>query len=108
MSGKYQCIFSVALLLMAAVMGHAQSSSPSSGAQNSQQPDTAQPGYWHRVKLYGLIDADSSWNFNDPASKVNTYRNFDYRTNTADINYGELAIETPVEPIIDEIGRAHV
>ncbi|MCW5977400.1 MAG: porin [Bryobacteraceae bacterium] len=73
----------------------------------AQSTDAGQPApdaapdesYWKRTRLYGLLDTNYSWNFNDPASKRNTFHDFDFRANTGDINYGELAIETPVEPI---------
>lgn len=88
------CAFAFFALLAASV--NAQSTAVDS---SQPVPDKDPKGYWSRTKFYGLLDANYSWNFNDPASKLNTYRNFDLRTNTGDINYGEFAIETPVEPI---------
>ncbi|MBI3681412.1 MAG: porin [Acidobacteria bacterium] len=96
MNRYYWCLSTLAVWLSAAAAGIAQTSSSSSDATPPPDPPK---GYWHRVKLYGLIDGNYNRNFSDPASKVNSYRNFDIRTNTVDINYGELAIETPVEPI---------
>lgn len=49
--------------------------------------------------LSGLLDANYSWNLNRPASRVNGLRLFDHRGNAADISYGEIAFETPVEPV---------
>jgi hypothetical protein len=90
----------VTLLGLSAAWAQTPTDASLATAAAAQAPsDAASKSYWERVKLYGLLDANYSWNFNDPASKINTYRNFDYRANTGDINYGEFAIETPVEPI---------
>lgn len=49
--------------------------------------------------LSGLLDANYSWNLNRPASGVNQLRLFDHRGNAGDISYGEIALETPAEPL---------
>lgn len=98
MTLKYRCVFGSVVLLASSVAAFAQAAT-SSDASAPAADATQDKSYWKRIKLYGLLDANYSWNFNDPASKINTFRNFDYRTNTGDINYGEFAIETPVEPI---------
>jgi hypothetical protein len=88
-------------ILCALLLGSALTGRPQEASAEAGQPslDPAPKSYWQRVQWHGLMDANYNWNFNDPVSKTNTYHIFNYRANTGDINYGEIAIETPVEPI---------
>src|SRR5690554_6478636 len=80
-------------LLHAAVCAFAQDPSP--------QPDpAAEPAFAAGPLTFsGLIDGYYSLNFNHPASKANTIRNFDTKANQFSLNFARLAIEHEADPV---------
>jgi hypothetical protein len=51
------------------------------------------------IDFSGLIDGYYSMNFNHPASKVNTWRNFDVKANSFALNFAKLTMEHAAEPV---------
>lgn len=51
------------------------------------------------LSITGMFDMYYSKNFNDPASHINGYRNFDVTENQFDINLAKVVIQKPASPI---------
>lgn len=84
----YRCTFlSLALAVGAA---HAQTP-PAADAQTTPEaksgPKTVSA---LGIDFSGLIDGYYSFNFNHPASKVNTWRNFDVKADSFALNFAKL------------------
>lgn len=51
------------------------------------------------ITFSGLVDGYYSLNFNHPASKVNTIRNFDVKANQFSLNFAKLTMEHSADPV---------
>src|SRR5688572_30260160 len=51
------------------------------------------------IEFGGLVDGYYSANFNHPASKVNTWRNFDIKANSFALNFAKLTLTHKAEPV---------
>ena len=51
------------------------------------------------LSITGMFDIYYSKNFNDPASHINGYRNFDVTENQFDINLAKIVFQKPASPI---------
>lgn len=56
------------------------------------------PWSWKGTELSGMIDAYTDVNLNHPASGFNGLRNFDFRSDTAHVNLGKIAVEHAPAP----------
>jgi putative OmpL-like beta-barrel porin-2 len=95
------CVSILALCLAGGAFAQTTPAPDASATGQTPAPAPTPPptGFFNKLKYSGLIDVNATHNFNDPASKINTYRNFDYRANTGDLNYGEFALEYAPAPI---------
>ena len=67
-------------------------------AQTPPTPDPAKPtpiGF----DFSGLVDGYYSLNLGHPASKINTWRNFDARANSFGLNFAKLTVEHGADPV---------
>ena len=85
------CVLVPALCVATAGWGQTPSDQPAAGQAPAAAP--APTGFFNKLKYFGSIDVNATHNFNDPVSKINTYRNFDYHANTVDLNHGEFGLE---------------
>jgi hypothetical protein len=86
----YKCAF-LSLALAFAGIGAAQTA-PST--DNGPKSLTAAG-----IDFSGLIDGYYSANFNHPASRSNTWRNFDVKANSFALNFAKLTMEHTAEPV---------
>ncbi|MDX1982207.1 MAG: porin [Bryobacteraceae bacterium] len=71
-------------------------------AQDSQgQQSPSSPPQWALgpIEFSGLVDAYYSLNFNHPASRTNTLRNFDFRANQFSLNMAKLEMQHAPDPV---------
>jgi hypothetical protein len=91
---RFGCLVAIATSL-AAVSGLAQTPTPSDPAPASPQT----PSFLRNIQVSGLVDGYYSLNFNHPASKTNTIRNFDVRANQFSLNFAKLSLEHAPAPV---------
>lgn len=95
---QYSCIHAALGLFLYAGLLFAQSQTSDSQAQETPPPA---PPAWSAgsIEFSGLVDAYYSLNFNHPASRTNTLRNFDVRANQFSLNMAKLVMEHSPDPI---------
>jgi len=54
-------------------------------------------GFFRRTEISGFIDGYFSFNFNQPATRNNLFRNFDTRSSRPELNLAELVLEKRVD-----------
>lgn len=89
------CVLRLGVALLVAGAASAQTTTPA--------PDPAPPSTptWSAgpIDFSGLVDGYYSLNFNHPASKNNTWRNFDAKANQFSLNMAKLTMEHSADPI---------
>jgi hypothetical protein len=92
----YTCVRLGVLLLVAGVVyGQTPTPTPAPDPAPSATPAwSAGP-----IDFSGLVDGYYSLNFNHPASKNNTWRNFDAKANQFSLNMAKLTMEHTADPV---------
>lgn len=87
------------LMVVLAALQPAWSQAQTSDSQAQQAP--APPPAWSAgpIDFSGLIDGYYSLNFNHPASRTNTLRNFDVRANQFSLNMAKLELQHAPDPV---------
>ncbi len=77
-------------LLLAAAAAWGQATNANASAEKKS--------FLKGIKVSGLMDSYYGLNFNHPASKENSLRNFDIKNKRYDLNYGRISFERSAEP----------
>ena len=87
----------ICVALLVASFAPAQTTTPTPPAD----PAPAAAPAWSAgpIEFSGLVDGYYSLNFNHPASKNNTWRNFDAKANQFSLNFAKLTMEHAADPI---------
>ena len=64
-------------------------------ACHSQVRDTSS----NPLSISGMVDVNFNKNFNNPASHINDYRNFDIYENQFNLNFAKLVLQKSAEPV---------
>jgi hypothetical protein len=83
------------IALLVAGIASAQTTPP------APEPAPSSPPTWSAgpIDFSGLVDGYYSLNFNHPASKNNTWRNFDAKANQFSLNMAKLTMEHTADPV---------
>jgi hypothetical protein len=89
------CVLRLGVALLLAGAASAQTTTPAPDPAPSSTPTwSAGP-----IDFSGLVDGYYSLNFNHPASKNNTWRNFDAKANQFSLNMAKLTMEHTADPV---------
>jgi hypothetical protein len=92
------CVRLGAVLLVAGLI-HAQTPAPTPPAASEPAPAATPAWSAGPIDFSGLVDGYYSLNFNHPASKNNTWRNFDAKANQFSLNMAKLTMEHAADPV---------
>jgi hypothetical protein len=94
---RYTCV-RIGLALLLAGIGSAQTPAPTPATEPAAAPSTPA---WSAgpIDFSGLVDGYYSWNNNHPASKNNTWRNFDAKANQFSLNMAKFTMEHSADPV---------
>jgi Putative beta-barrel porin-2, OmpL-like. bbp2 len=97
---SYKCVhLGIALLIAGTAAAQEPSTAPPASAAS---PWSAGP-----IEFSGLVDGYFSYNFNHPASKINTWRNFDVNANQFTLNMAKLSMTHSADPVGFTLELAH-
>ena len=89
--------------LYALVLACGWSGAHALGQENAQEPaqSAPKPSTWSvgPINFSGLVDGYYSWNNNHPGSGFNSYRNFDVKANSFDLNMAKLELSHDADPV---------
>lgn len=63
------------------------------------QPSNDSTGFFKSLEVGVFVDFYGEYNFNQPLSRTNQLRNFDFRSNRPDLNLAEISLLLPPEPL---------
>lgn len=86
----------VVLLLLISTLLVAQTKDTTT-ASTTPAATTAPPA--NPLSITGLVDVNYNYNFNNPLSRMNTYRNFDVQENSFNINEARLTFQKNAAPV---------
>jgi hypothetical protein len=87
------------LVLLFAGLVHAQTPTPAPAPAPDPAPSSTPAWSAGPIDFSGLVDGYYSLNFNHPASKNNTWRNFDAKANQFSLNMAKLTMEHTADPV---------
>src|SRR3982751_6938734 len=89
------CVLRLGIALLVVGAASAQTPAPPQDPAPSSTPTwSAGP-----IDFSGLVDGYYSLNFNHPASRNNTWRNFDAKANQFSLNMAKLTMEHTADPV---------